>query len=343
VKVLLYCRNFAPSVGGTEKLFGILAREFVGAGHAVTVATETPDECELPYPVNRRPGFGELVRLARASEVIVTAPLSLRRLPALMLARRPIAAAHPSWHEGRAARLKDLVARFFTNIVPSRFLAGYFPGAIVIHNPFEAGVFKWPEGASERSGIVFVGRLEEIKGCQVLVRAFARIAAAYPDVPLTIAGEGPQRAELEALARELGVAERIAFRGLVTGPALVELLQASRIMVVPTLIDEAFGIVALEGLASGCRLVGARSGGLPEAVGDQAIVFERGDDEACAAALCEALAETGGPDRAAVERHLAQFQPERIAARYLDVFANLVRRSGQSKHRPAPRERTAPR
>jgi len=323
LKIFIYSHHFAPSVGGMEKVLEILAGEFVRKGHQVTVATETPGELALPYPVHRAPGFAEFVRLARASEVILTAPISLRRLPQMLLARRPIAGAHPSPNGGWSASLKNFAARFITNIVPSNYIAGHFPRPIVIGNPIEVQA-AGPEGT--REGVVFLGRLVELKGCEVLIRAFAQVAASHPDLHLTIAGEGEQRADLEALVQQLGLSGRVTFAGLVTGPALTKLLQANRIMVVPTIVNEAFGIVALEGLAAGCRVLVARSGGLAEAVGDQAIVFERGDVAACAAALRQALEETTPPDRAAVERHLAQFEPGRVADRYLEVLAGLTRR-----------------
>ena len=325
MKIFIYCRHFAPSIGGMEKLLEGLAGEFLRSGHQVTVATETPGEADLPYPVHRAPGFNDFMRLARASDVILTAPLSLRRLPEMVLARRPIVAVHPDRHGGPAAWLKAIAARLVTNVVPSRYMAHYFPRPIVIENLFDARNFGRPAGEHERDGIVFLGRLVEHKGCQILIRAVARIAPAYPDARLTIVGEGGQRGELEALVQELGLAERVTFAGPVTGEALAKLLQASKLMVVPTMGEEPFGIVALEGLASGCRMVVARSGGLTEAVGDQAIIFERGDVDACAAALRQALDETAPPDRKAVERHLAQFQPSRIAARYLQVLEEVAR------------------
>jgi glycogen synthase len=329
MKIFIYSRHFAPSVGGMEKLLEILAGEFVGSGHQVTVATETLGDGEFRYPVHRAPGFGEFVRLARACDVILTAPISLRRLPAMMLARRRIAVAHPDLHGGPAARLKDLAARFVANIVPSHYMAGHFPHPIVIENPFDARNFRWPDDG-KRDGIVFIGRLVEHKGCHVLIRALAQIAGSYPDARLTVAGEGEQRGELETLVQDLGLADRITFAGPVIGAALGELVRSSRIMVVPTIGQEPFGIVALEGLASGCRMVVARSGGLPEAVGDQAILFERGNVEACAAALRQALDETGPPDREAVERHLAQFRPDLIAGRYLEVLLGLASGPGRA-------------
>ena len=307
-----------------EKLLEVLAGEFVRSGHRVTVATETPGGGEFPYPVHRAPGFAEFVRLARGGDVILTAPLSLRRLPQMLLARRPIAAAHPDLHGGRAAWLKHLASRFVANIVPSHYMARFFPRPIVIQNPFDAENCRWPDDEDKRDGIMFLGRLVEHKGCRVLVEAFARIADSYLDARLTIVGEGDQRAELEALVTELDLADRIAFAGPVTGPALAQLLRASRIMVVPTTAEEPFGIVALEGLASGCRMVVARSGGLPEAVGDQAIIFERGDVHGCAAALRQALDETTPPNRELVERHLAQFQANVVADRYLEVLGGLA-------------------
>lgn len=331
MRIHIYCRSFAPAIGGMERLFEVLAREFVRRGHAVTVVTETPGE---PDPelrpdlkIVRAPGFSRYLALAREADVVLTAPLSLRRLPAQLLARRPLAVAQPMVYADAGlglllGPLKRMLARLAPNIVPSRYMARQFPAATVIPNPYDADVFRWPEGDPERSGVLFVGRLVAEKGCDLLLRAFARLAT---QARLTVVGEGPERAALERLAGELGIAERVDFRGPLTGQPLAAAMQAHRVMVVPTLCAEAFGIVALEGLACGCRMVVAESGGLPEAVGDLALTFPRGDGAALAALLETALGgDDGPPARATVEAHLARFTPERIADEYLALLGQRI-------------------
>ncbi|WP_336978308.1 glycosyltransferase family 4 protein [Altererythrobacter fulvus] len=325
MKIHVYCRSFAPAIGGMERLLETLAREFARAGHDVHVVTETPGEADLPFPVYRAPGFRRYVELARASDVILSAPLSLRRLPAQIVSGKPIVVAHPIAFGGAglqrlSAHAKGLIAHLVTNIVPSGFLGQGLPRPIVIANPYDTGLFHWPEAGAQREGIVFAGRLIRMKGAHLLVEAFARIAHARPGLVLTIVGNGPEEGNLRELAASLGIGAAVRFTGPLRGEALASEFRRHAIMVVPTEGVEAFGIIALEGLASGCRMIVARSGGLPEAVGPYALLFERGDVAGLAACLEQALAEREPPTREAVEHYLEDFAPERIAARYLEVL-----------------------
>lgn len=325
MKIHIYCRNFAPAIGGMERLLETLAREFARAGHDVHVVTETPGEADLPFPVYRAPGFRRYVELARGSDVILSAPLSLRRLPAQLLAGRPIVVAHPDQFGGRSRALKRIAAHLVTNVVPSAFMGQFFPAPVVILNPYDRQAFPWPGAGEGRGGIVFAGRLIPRKGAGLLVEAFARIAPAHPDTHLTIVGEGPEEQAIRQIADQAGVADRVRFTGSLRGEAVGREFRRHAIMVVPTLSEEPFGIIALEGLASGCRMIVARSGGLPEAVGPHALQFERGDVAGLAACLEQALAEREPPLREAVERYLEDFAPERIAARYLEVLEGRLR------------------
>src|SRR4051812_7610404 len=85
------------------------------------------------------------------------------------------------------------------------------------------------EPEREMRHIVSVGRLAPQKGHDVLLQAFAQVAATHEGWRLTIVGEGPLRAELTALARSLGIEERVDFRGFLPEPG--EVLAASDIFV----------------------------------------------------------------------------------------------------------------
>lgn len=330
MRILVYSYAFAPAIGGMEKLQEVLAREFVRAGHGVEVITETPGDADLPFPVHRRPSFRRFVAVARRCDVILAAPLSLKRAGALLAARRPLVISQPDamrgapgWRAGLAGA-KRLACRLLPNVVPSRYLAQFFPGATVIMNPYDAALFHWSGDGAARRDVLFAGRLVAWKGAAVLIAALAELAQRWPDCRLTIAGEGEQRAALEAQAARLGLAERVRFVGAVRGEALGELMRAHAVMVVPSVAPEPFGIVALEGLACGCRLVVSEIGGLPEAVGGQALLSPPGDPAALAVRIGEALA-MPPPDRAEVEAHLARHAPERIAADYLVLLGRVAR------------------
>ena len=323
MRIHIYSRAFAPAVGGMERLMETLASEFHRLGHKVVVVSETPGSVQLPYSVVRRPGFLAYRKLASQSDVILSAPLSLRRLLGQLLSGRRICVAHPlpfarSGRHGLSGRLKQIVCRLTVNIVPSRFLAQHLPDPVVIPNPFEGSLFTLPPSEGERAGVVFAGRQVPEKGCQLLLEAFA---AAAPSARLTIIGDGPERGALQACAARLGILERVEFCGVLSGKALAAKIGAHRVMVVPSLWEEPFGIVALEGLACGCRVIVANSGGLPEAVGALALTFPRGDRDALTRCLDQALGPDDCPPSGTdVAAHLAGFTPTRIAAQYLEVL-----------------------
>jgi glycogen(starch) synthase len=84
---------------------------------------------------------------------------------------------------------------------------------------------------------------------------------------LKVIGEGPCRNDLEERVRKLGLADQVEFLGAIVGEPLVNILNRHKILVVPSSWNEPFGIVALEGIACGCMVIGSSGGGLPEAIG----------------------------------------------------------------------------
>ncbi len=112
--------------------------------------------------------------------------------------------------------------------------------------------------------LVFIGRLAPEKCVDDLLRAIA----AVPGVHLTIAGDGPRRASLEALARALAVEHRVEWCGYVPwGPALFEILRRCSALVLPS-ATEGLGLVAVEAMSQGLPVIATRVGGLPELVRD---------------------------------------------------------------------------
>ena len=99
-------------------------------------------------------------------------------------------------------------------------------------------------GPAADAPILYFGRLSPEKGLSDLVRAMRSL----PYVSLKIAGEGPQRAELENLARELDL-NNVEFVGQVTGTQLDRLIQSSRFTVLPTQAYETLGKSILESYA----------------------------------------------------------------------------------------------
>ena len=108
--------------------------------------------------------------------------------------------------------------------------------------------------------IVFAGRLVHWKGADLALAAFARYRAHSGAGRLLICGEGPERAKLEALARGLGVADVIEFRGKLAQDELFALFRRSSVFLFPSLHD-AGGTVVLEALANGLPVICLDCGG----------------------------------------------------------------------------------
>ncbi len=115
-----------------------------------------------------------------------------------------------------------------------------------VDEPSLPGGTAWWSG--DRSRIVAIGRLSAEKGFDLLLAAFARVAAVHPEWDLHIAGDGPLRTELKQLARALGLADRVVFHGLVTDVG--GLLRSARIFTLPSR-NEGFPNVLLEAMAHG--------------------------------------------------------------------------------------------
>jgi len=112
--------------------------------------------------------------------------------------------------------------------------------------------------------LLTVRRLSERMGHDQLLRAFGRLRQTYPGVRLVVAGDGPRRSALEALADRLGVASDVAFLGYVPDENLPGVYASADVFVLPTQELEGFGLATLEALASGTPVVGTPVGATEE-------------------------------------------------------------------------------
>jgi glycosyltransferase involved in cell wall biosynthesis len=333
MRILLCSHWFSPSFGGVETISKILAEEFTRAGATVTVVTNTPGpEEDLVYSVVRQPSHKALRELARNADVIFQNLISLRTLISLITSRKPIVVTHQSWlrrtdgTRGLENYAKLLALRACRNVSISKAIAKSLPvDSLVIGNPFEAKAFEGRREAPRNRDIVFLGRLVSDKGCDLLLQSLAELKSKGLTPSLTVIGDGPEMPALKALAAQLGLMEQIEFLGAVQ-EGRGEIVARHRIMAVPSVWAEPFGVVALEGVASGCALVSSSQGGLPDAVGPCGLYFPNGDVKALASALEQVLTDSALRANliAAGPEHLEKFQPAFIAARYLDLFRSLI-------------------
>ena len=182
--------------------------------------------------------------------------------------------------------------------------------------------------AAEAGGdpvIGYVGRLEPNKGVAVLLRS----AALRARWRVEITGDGPQRADLERLAGELGIADRVDFRGFARGDRLAAAYRRLDVVVVPSLPwpgwREQFCRVAIEAMASGVPVVASRSGAIPDVVGRAGVLVPPNDVVALAAGVDEALLpEKWRALRADGLARANEFTWERVAAQQQLFYREVV-------------------
>lgn len=322
MKILVYSPAFLPSVGGLELNVAHLSEGLVSEGNHVVVVTTTPNEApdSFPFRVVRSPGPLPLLRWVRWCDVFLQHNVSLRGLWPLLLVRRPWVVAHHSWYkrtDGRIAwqdRLKRWLLRHAAaSIAVSEAMATDLDTpSVVIQNAYRHRLFRRLPEVTRDGELLFVGRLVSDKGADLLLDAMALLAERGRRPRLTVVGDGPEREALAHQAESLGLTEKVSFTGIQCGEELVRLMNRHRVLVVPSRYHEPFGIVALEGIACGCLVVGSAGGGLKEAIGPAGITFENGDRRQLADAIASSLDAT-------VEQPLA-LTPETAA--HLDIHSS---------------------
>ena len=190
-------------------------------------------------------------------------------------------------------------------------------------------------GLAGRTTIGIVAKLSPVKGHQYFLEAAAAIADARSNVAFLVVGDGVRKKELEEMAAELGIADKVIFAGARDDvPSLLKLMD----VFVLSSLSEGSPNVVLEAMAAGLPVVATDVGGLPEIVidGESGILVPPGDSGALAAAVGDLLDD---PARAvamgrtglalAMERHDIERvvrEMEGIMDRLLDQFSGLGER-----------------
>jgi glycogen(starch) synthase len=338
MRILIGSPAFLPKVGGLELNTAHLAGQLHQAGHEVTVLTTTAARGKegAPFRVVRRPSPAEILRWTRWCDVFYQANVSLRGLWPLLLVRRPWVVSHHSWYcrtEGRIAwqdRLKRWLLRFAaSSIAVSQAVADDLSTpSVVIPNAYRDDLFRRLPDVERTGDLAFLGRLVTDKGVDILLDALALLAAEGLRPRLTVIGDGPEAPRLQEQAARLGLGDQLDFLGARRGEELVRLLNRHRILVVPSRYNEPFGIVALEGIACGCVVVGSEGGGLKSAIGPCGDTFHNGDAADLARALGRRLRrpELDAESLRHAGDHLAGHSSERVTAVYLREIEGAARR-----------------
>lgn len=216
-------------------------------------------------------------------------------------------------------------------VVPSGFLGEIFGrrgfATRIVPNIVSLERFK-PAARGDMAPHILVARnLERLYDNVSALRAFALVRQQHPAARMTIAGSGPEREALEALARELDVADAVRFAGRVENSAMPALYQSVSIALNPSLADN-MPISILEALASGVPVVSTDVGGVPFLVedGKTALLVPPGDHVAMARACLGLLADRGLAERlvAAGQLLAREFAWSQVRGKLFAVYNDVL-------------------
>lgn len=120
---------------------------------------------------------------------------------------------------------------------------------------------------------LFIGKLVEQKGVDVLIKALARVRSVIPGVRLKIVGDGPEEQTLKKLAADLQVSDLITFTGKLSNARVMEEIDDALCVVIPSKYVENCSIVGIEAMSKGKVIIASRIGGLPDLVDDNETGF----------------------------------------------------------------------
>ena len=337
LRIAITSRIYFPSIGGVPVYLRLLANAWQELGHDVMLLTSTPASAENAadsFRIIRRPTIGDLFSAARWCDLVFQAELSVQMvLPFILLGRPAVVSHHTHFAEDGQTplwrRIQGIAAaRCHPVSVSSHIRRGWGGHGVVIGNPFDDSLFHASD-TNRTCDILFVGRLVKDKGLDVLLAALAMLQKDGVRPSVRVVGDEWSAGkstipDWQQQVAQLGLTPDVEFVGPCDAATVAHEMRRARILVVPSTWPEPFGIVVLEGLASGCCVVASSGGGMMEAGGAFPFYFENGSASSLADALKRALAQREVPHGDALNEHLDSHRVESVAQRYVHHFRSVL-------------------
>ncbi|WP_405410826.1 glycosyltransferase family 4 protein [Maribacter sp. Asnod1-A12] len=327
MKIVILSHGFSPDVGGLEIMSEFLANQFSKYGYEIRVLTWSTTkgiDSNHQYSIVRKPKLSLIIKNLKWADVIFENNPCLRLSWAALFFRKPHLIALHTWIARTDGKLawQDYLKRFWLKkadaviAVSNAMRKNCWQDAIVIPNPYRTELFKKLSANNRSRDFVFLGRLVSDKGVHLAVQAIHNLIKSGIETNLTIIGSGPENDNLQALVNKLNITPNVTFKGTLLGNDLVETLNKHKYIIIPSIWEEPFGLVAIEAMACGCIPIVSSGGGLPEAVGNAGIVFESGSLERLTNAITKLYTTP------ALERKLLNAMPIHLNRHHSDVITN---------------------
>ncbi|HUO34607.1 MAG TPA: glycosyltransferase family 4 protein [Candidatus Acidoferrum sp.] len=226
-----------------------------------------------------------------------------------------------------------LAARATANVAVSRHLANrlQLPRTQTIYNSARLQSDRSTEDMvpSDREGstFAFVGRLVAEKGVPVLLKAVSILQSQGEHVRVIVIGDGPERAHLEALAKDLRLQDCVKFFGAVEKERLSSLLARVRAVVMPSVCEDVAPLVLIEQLGDGNLVIGSDIGGLGEFLEGKGLKFPPGDADSLAEIMRRVVHDPRlGMELVAIGKRTAieLFSPDRMIHEHVSLYKDLL-------------------
>lgn len=345
MKILFLSHKFFPDVGGIEVNSEILANGFVREGHQVRLLTWTKENGEknFPFEINRNPGLKQLLKAHKWADIVYENNPCLRLAWPSFFLKKPYVVALRTWvnrMDGKISwqdklKIYSLSKASAVIAVSEAVRKRIFPKATVIGNPYRQELFRQIPDIKISRDFVFLGRLVSDKGADLAIKALHQLNSVKDikksDFSLTIIGDGEEMKNLRMLVEKMGLNSQVIFTGSLRGEELVNCLNEHRYILVPSIWEEPFGNVALEGMACGCLPIVSDGGGLPDAVGKAGAIFKRGKLDAMVECIQDLFEnpEYETKLRIAALDHLKAHHPEIVVQGYLSEIEAVYKREKQ--------------
>ncbi|MEL6381815.1 MAG: glycosyltransferase family 4 protein [Cyanobacteria bacterium J06626_18] len=219
----------------------------------------------------------------------------------------------------------------------------------IIHCGVEPDLFAPAPHKDQGKRLLYVGRLAAMKGLPVLFEALAQLRERYPDMTLTVVGDGQERPEIEASAQHLGLGHMVNFVGYKSQTEVREYLQQTDIFILPS-FAEGVPVVLMEAMAASVPVLTTQIAGVPELVehGESGWLVPPGDQQSLADSLAMLVEDTdlrkrlGESGRAKVA---SDFNVETEAKKLADIFRQTIVGEGQlnpAQSQSMPKVETSP-
>lgn len=326
--------------GGLERIVDLLAHGLVERGHEVTLFAHPDSQTAgrlVPWPGKRAQSSLDTLRNAAALarhvltdgfDVIHSNSRIAYLLPVLPLPVPKIM----TYHRSITPKPVKLGHRLSRGSLSFTAISDWMTADVhhighwdMVPNGVPLDVYDATDGVADDAPLVFLGRVEEIKGPHLAIQI-----AKATNHRLILAGNIPdeKRAWVEAHVMPHVDGDRIRYVGPVDDTQKNALLGQAKAFLMPILWDEPFGIVMAEALACGTPVIGTRRGAVPEVVDDGVTGFVRDTVEELIALMPQVASLDRRACRAAVE---ARYSADAVVEGYLSVYRSRIAQIGSGR------------